>query len=291
MAPKKAWKSSETRTNSQASTIQDQDTVYEYHQRQNIPNLLTSRSLNSATNPDSEASLLSAKHENITNEWGFKDHRTAMLMLQRAEKMKYKVERKNRLKALDPKQRLKLLRKLDKYTPRETTPQYTPKNLVNPVNVEVAPDLASQTPNNRTYEWVHAQVRDLPTTPLFKLNDIVTTKVPKLPQISNGNSNNIQWRNGSISSNSSTPALKPPPPPPPPSSLPQSQQGSKLLFNTSTNLLPPLSTLKLNYDVINQSADQDQFSLHSSRSSFTNMFLNSKKIKNNDLGNKRKKKK
>jgi hypothetical protein len=278
--PKKAWKNDTSRTNSQASSIIDHQLGGNYDiMRANnnsifIPPLQTTRTLSSALNPDSEAGLvLTSKQENITNEWGFRDHRTAILMLQRADKMKYKVERKNKLKSLDPKERLKLLRKLDKYTPRVTTINQNP----------VEPPI--ETNNNRTYEWVHAQVREIPSAalpvapiPLFKMSDVLATKVPKLPQIQNNTintQNNTQWRNGSSNSNSNTPVI---------SNISLNKQS--LPINTS-NILPPLSTLKLNYEQI----EPDQFSVQSSRSSFSNMFMKPKKIKNGDLGNKRKKKK
>ena len=275
VVPKKAWKNDTSRTNSQALSIHDHQLGgnYDFPRANNsifIPPLHTTRSLSSALNPDSEAGLmLTSKQENISNEWGFRDHRTAILMLQRADKMKYKVERKNKLKSLDPKERLKLLRKLDKYTPRVTNQ--------NPVNIEI-PIETAVTPNNRTYEWVHAQVRDIPSAtlpnapiPLFKMSDVLATKVPKLPQIQTTS----QWHNGSSNSNSTTPLISN-----------SSLNKQPLPINTS-NLLPPLSTLKLNYD----QSEQDQFSVQSSRSSFTNMFMKPKKIKNGDLGNKRKKKK
>ena len=282
---KKAWKNDTSRTNSQASTIQENSYDYKHNnQSVLIPPLHTSRSLTSANNPDSEAGFIySSKQEDISNDWGFKDHRTAKLMLQRADKMKYKAERKNKLKSLDPKERLKLLRKLDKYTPRmtgENTPKHQQilNNLVNPINID-SMNIAAQAPSNRTYEWIHAQVRDIPTVvaaapiPLFKINEVVTTKLPKLPQIQNSS----PWRSsgsGVANSNSNTPTAI------------NNNMKQQFPLNTS-NILPPLNNLKLNYE----QSEQDQFSLQSSRSSFTNMFLNPKKIKNGESGNKRKKKK
>ena len=314
--PKKAWKGADSsRTNSVASLLNDNNTTL--YNNINVPNF-TYRSLNQSINPDSEAMALTGKHENVLNEWGFRDHRTAMLMLQRAEKMKYRVERKNKIKSLDPKQRLKFLRKFDKYTPRITsrTQQHQQQRTAYQ-NEESDHDRSSYAhppaqanPYSRTFEWVHAQVRDVPISPIAERtvaasnnNKLVTdTKVAtKLPHLNNNGGTNVNgnnlWRKGS-SGNSSLENANPN------HQLiitsNKSTAKSNKLINTSTKqqqqqhlqqpqpiasiVLPPL---KINYDFNKSTNDPDQFSLGSSRSSFTQMFLNQpKQPLNNKLTNK-----
>lgn len=310
--PKRAWKGETPRTNSAASTHEN----YDIKPTQVHPLMFTGRSLNSAsTNPDSEAMpLYSMKHENIANEWGFKDHRTAMLMLQRADKMKYKVERKNKLKSLDPKQRLKLLRKMDKFTPR-VTGRNTSQNIqhsLNPINFELPLTSPSnnfipqshQNTNIRTYEWLHSQVRDMPsiTSLSSKSNDF--TKVPKLPQIpsnlnhANGNGNNAAslWRKSSSGSNSTLDQN--------PATLPLKTinlLGSNI--TSKQNSLPPLNNqnnsygnsnhkpLNLNYDFNTSQQELEDYSIASSRSSFTNMFISKKPAKLGEIKKRNHKKK
>ncbi|XP_050408807.1 leucine-rich repeat and IQ domain-containing protein 1 [Patella vulgata] len=112
----------------------------------------------------------SKKSEQLSEEWGFKDSRTADLMIQRAKKMKYNAQRKKKLGKLDPKQRLALFRKLE---------ETAPLNPVTPPVRKILPrkeyfqareeeilrqdrdkriDISNRA--NRTYEWLHTQVGD-----------------------------------------------------------------------------------------------------------------------------------
>lgn len=210
------------------------------------------------SNPDSEASFLSNKQNAIIQDWGFKDQRSAALMLQRAERLKYKVERKNKIKSLDPKQRLMLLRKMDKYTPRMKENQV----INTKQSIKVQQNVGS--PQLRTYEWVHSQVRDLPPAPPpvptsknGQLSTIYEARIPKLPKISTS-------QRGSPLDGTSIKAKD----------LYQSK-----LFR---KYLPPLNIHQ------DQQPDGDQDSIASSRSSFTQMYLNtSQNQKKNDYKNRR----
>ncbi|XP_064635355.1 leucine-rich repeat and IQ domain-containing protein 1-like isoform X2 [Lineus longissimus] len=62
---------------------------------------------------DTQRTWQSRKEEKISEEWGFKDSKTAELMMQRAKKLKYNALRKKKLSQLDPRQRLELMRKLE----------------------------------------------------------------------------------------------------------------------------------------------------------------------------------
>ncbi|XP_021360753.1 leucine-rich repeat and IQ domain-containing protein 1-like isoform X1 [Mizuhopecten yessoensis] len=114
--PRKAWRGMD----SPLSDIQNAP----HHPRP--PSSLASGTISAM---DSHRSVLSKKEEKITQEWGFKDNQTAILMMQRAKKMKYNAERRKKLGKLDPKQRLALFRKLEETTNVRTVVQPSRKTL------------------------------------------------------------------------------------------------------------------------------------------------------------------
>ncbi|XP_052230384.1 leucine-rich repeat and IQ domain-containing protein 1-like [Dreissena polymorpha] len=117
---------------------------------------------------------MSRKEEKLADEWGFKDSNTAHLMMQRAKKMKYNAERRKKIGKLDPKQRLALFRKLEEVThpPTHTIPQrktlprkeyfQARQNEINRQQQERHQEVHVRA--SRTFEWLHTQVGDLPTS-------------------------------------------------------------------------------------------------------------------------------
>ncbi|XP_076450301.1 uncharacterized protein LOC143286571 isoform X2 [Babylonia areolata] len=110
----------------------------------------------------------SKKEERLAEEWGFKDTRTAELMMQRANKMKYNAERRRKLSKLDPQQRLRLFRKLEEAkgvrTVRPPPPRVLPRKEYFQAREEEAmqrdyeKQLEYKTKAGRTFEWLHTQV-------------------------------------------------------------------------------------------------------------------------------------
>ncbi|XP_025085062.1 leucine-rich repeat and IQ domain-containing protein 1-like [Pomacea canaliculata] len=112
----------------------------------------------------------SRREEKLAEEWGFKDSRTAELMLQRAKKMKYNAERRKRISKLDPHQRLKLFHKLKEISnvhsvrppPAHVLPrkEYFQAQKEEAQQRELEKQAEVQTKKGRTYEWLHTQVGD-----------------------------------------------------------------------------------------------------------------------------------
>ncbi|ELU05763.1 hypothetical protein CAPTEDRAFT_189398 [Capitella teleta] len=117
-----------------------------------------------------QRSGLSKKEEKITEEWGFKDSKTAELMLARAKKLKYNALNKKKLSQLDAHQRLALMRKLEENArlrpvqppgrsglPRKEYFQAKERESNYKHIDEQQENTAKVT---RTFEWVHMQVGD-----------------------------------------------------------------------------------------------------------------------------------
>nr|KAG5699220.1 hypothetical protein BaRGS_012741 [Batillaria attramentaria] len=112
----------------------------------------------------------SRREERIAEEWGFKDSRTAELMMQRAKKMKYNAERRKKLSKLDPHQRLKLFRKIEEVTrinavrppPARVLPrkEYFQAREEEAQQKEMEKQMEMRTKAGRTFEWIHTQVGD-----------------------------------------------------------------------------------------------------------------------------------
>ncbi|XP_069132519.1 leucine-rich repeat and IQ domain-containing protein 1-like [Argopecten irradians] len=123
---------------------------------------------------DSHRSVLSKKEEKLTQEWGFKDNQTAILMMQRAKKMKYNAERRKKLGKLDPKQRLALFRKLEETTNIRTVVQPSRKTLPRKEyfqarqqeieRKELDKKVENHNRTKRTFEWIHTQVGEYDVT-------------------------------------------------------------------------------------------------------------------------------
>jgi hypothetical protein len=218
-----------------------------------------------------------SKHEHILNEWGFKDERTAMLMLQRAEKMKYKAERRNKIKSLDPKQRLKLLRKFEKINPtvaseiRTVSETFRSLSQAQPqAQVQAQPQF--QESNQKviqTYEWLYSQVREFAPSPAEQSNNVSTsqppskaeTKVPKLPILK------LPVNSPSISRYTE---LKPP------------TESAKFAYQ-----LPPLNGHNQFVKPIIDLEFSETNSIASSRSSFTQLYVNKKPNRNRKIDSKK----
>ncbi|XP_060068248.1 leucine-rich repeat and IQ domain-containing protein 1-like [Ylistrum balloti] len=155
--PRKAWRGMD-------SPLSDLQTS------QRHPRPPSSLASGTITGMDSHRSVLSKKEEKITQEWGFKDNQTAILMMQRAKKMKYNAERRKKLGKLDPKQRLALFRKLEETTNIRTVVQPSRKTLPRKEYFQARQqeierkDLDKRVENHnrtkRTFEWIHTQVGD-----------------------------------------------------------------------------------------------------------------------------------
>ncbi|XP_012942132.1 leucine-rich repeat and IQ domain-containing protein 1 [Aplysia californica] len=115
-----------------------------------------------------------SKKDELSDEWGFKDSRTAELMMARAKKMKYNAERKRKLSKLDPKQRLQLFRRLEesgkihpvrpppaKVLPRK---EYFQAREEEVQRQELERRVEEHARVNRTFEWLHTQVGDHPVS-------------------------------------------------------------------------------------------------------------------------------
>ncbi|KAK7098300.1 leucine-rich repeat- and IQ domain-containing protein 1-like isoform X2 [Littorina saxatilis] len=123
-----------------------------------------------ASGEDSQAMTTgrSRREERLAEEWGFKDSRTAEMMMQRAKKMKYNAERRKKLSKLDPKQRLLLLRKLEEVKGINSVRPRPPHVLPRKEYFQAREDEAQRkdadkhtefrTRAGRTFEWLHTQV-------------------------------------------------------------------------------------------------------------------------------------
>ncbi|KAI0223338.1 hypothetical protein LSAT2_025443 [Lamellibrachia satsuma] len=115
-----------------------------------------------------QRTALSKKEEQITEEWGFKDGRTAELMLQRAKKLKYNVAKRKKLSKLDPQQRLAMLRKLEQPQPvQPPTRRAVPRTEYFKGRVQVEEKRAKQEfaeKRHRMFEWLHTQVGNFDIT-------------------------------------------------------------------------------------------------------------------------------
>jgi hypothetical protein len=122
----------------------------------------------------SQRTLLSKKEEDLSEEWGFKNAKTAELLMQRARRMEHNATQKKKFGQLDPKQRLAMFRKLEEMSKPLVAVQLKHK----PVRMDYFQAMAMQEEEQRrlasaerhqkvgyTYEWVHTQVRhiDSPT--------------------------------------------------------------------------------------------------------------------------------
>ncbi|XP_064599995.1 leucine-rich repeat and IQ domain-containing protein 1-like [Liolophura sinensis] len=133
-----------------------------------------------ASGTDTHRTGLSKKEEMLSEEWGFKDSRTAELMLQRAKKMKYNADKKKKISKLDPKQKLALFKKLTEST-RMLIPVQHPTRKVMPRKEyfqarareaeekerEKRSEVATRA--SRTFEWLHTQVGEFPTSDPVKV--------------------------------------------------------------------------------------------------------------------------
>ncbi|XP_013403129.1 leucine-rich repeat and IQ domain-containing protein 1 [Lingula anatina] len=140
-----------------------------------------SSSLSGAETHRTGMSKMSKKDE-LSEEWGFHDSRTAELMLQRAKKLKYNAEKRKKLNKLDPKQRLALFRKGDHHgvkTPvqKPVRPMVQRKEYFQAMHEEAArKEYEKQEENEskvqRTFEWLHTQVGE---------HDVSDSKIYKRP--------------------------------------------------------------------------------------------------------------
>ncbi|GFO43648.1 leucine-rich repeat and iq domain-containing protein 1-like [Plakobranchus ocellatus] len=113
-----------------------------------------------------------SKKDELLDEWGFKDSRTAEMMIARAKKMKWNAERRKKLSKLDPQQRLHLFRKLEESGKIQTVRPPPARVLPRKEYFQAREDEAQrqnlerqveeQTKVHRTFEWLHTQVGDHP---------------------------------------------------------------------------------------------------------------------------------
>ncbi|RUS86131.1 hypothetical protein EGW08_006079 [Elysia chlorotica] len=113
-----------------------------------------------------------SKKDELVDEWGFKDSRTAEMMMARAKKMKWNAERRKKLSKLDPQQRLHLFRKLEESGKIQTVRAPPARVLPRKEYFQAREDEAQRqhlerhveerTRVHRTYEWLHTQVGDHP---------------------------------------------------------------------------------------------------------------------------------
>ncbi|KAL8606223.1 hypothetical protein ACOMHN_043441 [Nucella lapillus] len=119
-----------------------------------VPPLRPPSSVGSGEDSHAVTTGRSRREDRLAEEWGFKDSRTAELMVQRANKMKHNAERRRKISKLDPQQRLRLFRKLEEvkgyFQAREEEAQQR----------DMERQLEYRTKAGRTFEWLHTQVGD-----------------------------------------------------------------------------------------------------------------------------------
>ncbi|GFS22600.1 leucine-rich repeat and IQ domain-containing protein 1-like [Elysia marginata] len=154
-----------------------------------------------------------SKKDELVDEWGFKDSRTAEMMMARAKKMKWNAERRKKLNKLDPQQRLHLFRKLEESGKIQPVRAAAPARILPRKEYFQAREEEAQrqhlerrveevTRVHRTFEWLHTQVGDHPVTtsrinagqaPVYSMNEAD----PGRQAFCKANQDNRKWSPGS----------------------------------------------------------------------------------------------